>query len=245
MISFIEKIKLQLRANKYKNKDDKGGIAYILNNIKTGNTVLDIGCHKAGYLYFMQQKVGKNGSVVAFEPQSILYHYIVKIKNICNWNNVAVEHLALSDAKEVVTLFIPSNKKSKASSPGATIVKQNNTSNIDLTEEIETETLDNYCNKNNLQPHLLKIDVEGNELKVFVGGVETIKKYKPKIIVECEARHVGKEKVIETFKYLLQMGYKGFFLMDVDLIALEKFDFMVHQNTNDMKNYCNNFVFEC
>ncbi len=244
MIAFIEKIKLKHRANKYKNKDDKGGIAYILQNIKAGQTVLDIGCHKAGYLYFMQQKVGSTGKVVAFEPQSLLHNYIKKIIAVCNWKNVKVEHLALSDSKGVVTLFIPSNKKSKASSPGATIVNQTNTENIDITEQVNTNTLDDYCTENNLQPNLLKIDVEGNELRVLVGGIETIKKHKPKIIIECEARHVGKEKVLETFKYLLQLGYKGYFIEDVNKIALDKFDFEQHQNTNNMHHYCNNFVFE-
>ena len=244
MIAFIEKIKLQLRANKYKNKDDKGGIAYVLENIKKGETVLDIGCHKAGYLYFMQQKVGINGKVVAFEPQSLLYKYITKMKRICHWKNVSVEHLALSDSKGVVTLFIPSNKKSKASSPGATIVNQTGNAGIDLTEQVNTNSLDNYCVLNELKPSLLKIDVEGNELKVLVGGIETIKKYKPKIIVECEARHVGKEKVAETFNYLLQLGYKGYFICDMDKIELDKFDFEQHQNTDNMAAYCNNFVFE-
>jgi FkbM family methyltransferase len=244
MIAFLDKLKLQLRANKYKNKDDKGGIAYILQNIKNGETVLDIGCHKAGYLFFMQQRVGNNGKVVAFEPQSLLYNYIKKIITVCKWQNVKVEHLALSDNKGVVTLFIPTNTKSKASSPGATIVHQSNTDNIDLTEQVDTNTLDTYCLENNLQPNLLKIDVEGNELRVLMGGIEAIKKLKPKILIECEARHVGKEQVNETFNYLLQLGYKGYFINDIHKEALEKFDFEKHQNTNDMKHYCNNFVFE-
>ena len=52
MIAFIEKIKLQLRANKYKNKDHKGGIAYVFENIKNGETVLDIGCNDGTLLGF-------------------------------------------------------------------------------------------------------------------------------------------------------------------------------------------------
>lgn len=244
MLSFIEKIKLQHRASKYKNKDDVGGIHYILTNIQQGNTVLDIGCHKAGYLYFMQQKVGNTGKVYAFEPQSLLYNYVKKIIGIYNWKNVTLEHLALSNSKGLVTLFIPSNKKSKASSPGATIVQQNNNSNINLTEQVNTDTLNNYCHIHNIKPNLLKIDVEGNELKVLQGGEEIIKTYHPKIIVECEARHVGEEKVIETFNYLLQLGYKGYFINGLNKLPLAEFKFSVHQDTNNMKNYCNNFVFE-
>jgi precorrin-6B methylase 2 len=77
-MKLIEGIKLKLRANKYKNENDIGGIAYINAVITKGQTVFDIGAHKAGYLYFMLKQVGDNGKVYAFEPQSNLYQYIKK-----------------------------------------------------------------------------------------------------------------------------------------------------------------------
>ncbi len=243
-MKLIESIKLKLRANKYKNKDDKGGIAYINSAIKEGQTVLDIGAHKAGYLYFMLKQVGDKGKVFAFEPQSNLYQYIKKMKGLFRWDNVTIEHLALSDSAGTVTLYIPTNKVSKASSPGATIVEYKDPSNFGATENVSTETLDSYCNRHNIKPEFLKIDVEGNELRVFQGGADTLKNYKPKIIVEIEARHVGQEKVLETFKFLESLGYNGYLLHGLNRIPLANFSFDKYQNTNNMKNYCNNFIFE-
>jgi hypothetical protein len=52
-MKLLEKIKLYFRAKKYKNRDDKGGINYINNSIEKGQTIIDIGAHKAGYLYFI------------------------------------------------------------------------------------------------------------------------------------------------------------------------------------------------
>jgi len=243
-MKFIEQLKLSYRANKYKNKNDKGGIAYILSSVKEGQTVLDIGAHKAGYLYFLQKQVGHSGKVFAFEPQSELYNYVSKIKNILDWQNVTLEHLALSDSAGKVTLYIPANKKSKATSPGATIVQNSNRTDIGATEEVTTETLDSYCKRHNIKPDFLKIDVEGNELRIFSGGIETLKKYKPKILVEIEARHVGKEKVLETFKFLKALSYQGYFICDTKHMPLSSFSFEMHQNTESQKNYCNNFIFE-
>lgn len=243
-MKFIERIKLQHRANKYKNKNDKGGIAYIHSAIKGGDTALDIGAHKGGYLYFMQKLVGSSGKVFAFEPQSNLNKYVVKIKNLFNWDNVSIEHLALSDAAGSVTLFIPAGKADKTSSPGATIVEQRDRTDIGATETVTTETLDSYCSRNNIQANFLKIDVEGNELRVFQGGIETLKKYKPKIIVEIEARHVGQEQVLETIRFMEDLGYKGRFIHDTEYKQLELFSFDKYQNMSDMKNYCNNFIFE-
>jgi FkbM family methyltransferase len=243
-MKLLESIKLRLRARKYKNKNDKGGIAYLLSAIKPGQSVFDIGSHKAGYLYFMLKQVGDTGKVYAFEPQSALYQYIKRIKDLFKWDNVVVEHLALSDSPGTTTLYIPVNKISNGSSPGATIVERQKEENFGATESVLTETLDSYCTRHNIQPGFLKIDVEGNELKVLQGGVSTLMKYHPKILVEIEARHAGREKVLETFKFLQSLGYNGYFIQDVNRIPLVSFSFNEYQNTGDMKNYCNNFIFE-
>lgn len=243
-MKLIEGFKLKLRATKYKNKDDVGGIAYINSTIKKGDTVLDIGAHKAGYLFFMLKQVGGSGKIVAFEPQSTLYNYIKKMKTLFNWGNVTIEHLALSDSVGTVTLYIPTNKANKTSTPGATIVNHKVDSKFNKTENVSTETLDSYCTRNNIQPDFLKIDVEGNELKIFQGGVNTLKKYKPKIMVEIEALHVGQEQVLGTFKFIESLGYTGFILHHLERVPLVNFSFEKYQNISDRKNYCNNFAFE-
>jgi FkbM family methyltransferase len=243
-MQLFQKLKLLYRAYKYKTKDDVGGINYVIQTLKEGNTALDIGAHKAGYLYHIRNKVGAQGEVFAFEPQTVLFSYLQNIIRIFGWKNVSVFQLALSDSKGMVQLLLPENSKQKSSSPGATIAQLDNGINFTATEEIQTDTLDSFCAQRNIQPDFLKIDVEGNELKVFQGGIETLKKFKPKIMVEIEARHVGKEKAIETFTFLENIGYKGFVLFGSAKIPLSGFSFDVHQNIKDKKNYCNNFVFE-
>jgi len=243
-MKLIEQLKLFHRAYLYKHKYDKGGIAYINNVIQKGQTVLDIGAHKGGYLYFMLQRVGKNGHVITFEPQATLFRYIKKIKALFNWDNVTVEHLALSDAAGTVTLYIPTNKIRNNSSPGASIVAHQTHAEIGTTEEVTTVTLDTYCIQNKIEPAFLKIDVEGNELKIFEGGRETLKKYKPKIIVEIEARFIGPEKVWETFAFLESLGYTGKIVHGLHHIPLSDFSIEKYQNQTDNKNYCNNFIFE-
>lgn len=242
-IRFIERFKLKYRAAKYKTKNDRGGIVYILDSIKNGQTVFDIGAHKAGYLYYMLAQVGKQGQVVAFEPQSNLYKYISKLKTSFKWDNVSVEHLALSDKNGETTLYIPANKVKKGSSPGASVLADKNSNNC-ITELVKIETLDSYCLRQNIIPDFLKIDIEGNELNFFRGAVTILQKYKPKIIVEIEARHVGKNKVLETFEFMKSLNYEGCFIHGLNRIPLASFSFEKHQNISDAANYCNNFIFE-
>jgi hypothetical protein len=52
---------------------------------------------------------------------------------------------------------------------------------------IHVKTLDNWIkNENITNVDLMKIDVEGFELNVLKGGIETIKKYRPALFIELD-----------------------------------------------------------
>jgi FkbM family methyltransferase len=240
----MEWIKLWFRAQKYKYKNDRGGIAYLHDALKEGQTVVDIGAHKGGYLYFMQKLVGSQGKVYGFEPQTSLFGYISRVKALFNWENVTLERIALSDCSGTGTLGIPKSHLSKGSSPGATMARERMDHNFIFTEQVAMESLDAYCLRRGIAPDFLKIDVEGNELRVFQGGMELLRHKKPRILVEIEARHVGKERVEETFAFLKSLGYVGYFIRGDKRFPLANFSFEQHQNTANMRKYCNNFVFE-
>ena len=243
-MKWIELIILKLRKNKYEKKDDVVGVNFIKQTIKKGQTAIDIGAHKGGYLYLMLQLIGDSGQIVAFEPQSILFKYLMRMKTMFNWQNVTIEHLALSDKEGEAKLLIPANYKSRASAPGATIVDNRERNDIGFTEQVGTNSLDNYCEKYTIKPDFLKIDVEGNELPIFKGGFNTLKKYKPKIYVECDAGYVGKAQVLETFSFLKDIGYTATFINNLERLPIEQFDFEIHQNRDNGAFLCVNFIFE-
>jgi FkbM family methyltransferase len=238
-MKWIEKFKLARLVKRYKKKVNANEVSYLLSAIKDGQTAFDIGAHMGAFTYFMQQAVGKNGCVHAFEPQSILYKQLLSNKHLLQWNNVTVNHLALSDSQGSATLNIPSYK-GRADTEGASILLHPE-KRLYTTENVATETVDNYCKEHNLIPAFLKIDVEGNELKVLRGGIETIKKYAPKILIEIEARHCGEEQANATFKFLTDIGYEGSFSLKGESTPLTRFRFDVHQVK---KQNCNNFIFE-
>src|SRR6185369_10481627 len=49
---------------------------------------------------------------------------------------------------------------------------------------VDTTTLDAFVQQNKLRPDFIKIDVEGHEIDVFRGGVETLSAVRPLIIFE-------------------------------------------------------------
>jgi FkbM family methyltransferase len=72
---------------------------------------------------------------------------------------------------------------------------------------IKTVSID-FLNLNKLD--FIKLDVEGYEPRVINGGIETIKKFKPIITLECWSNHFGQTSIEHTtkeFKMLLDLGY--------------------------------------
>lgn len=68
-------------------------------------------------------------------------------------------------------------------------------------EEVKIKTLDSFNIKEKID--LIKIDVEGFEYFALSGGIQTIKKNKPVILIE--EHNYGNSKV---FKLLMELGYK-------------------------------------
>jgi FkbM family methyltransferase len=238
----IEKLKLQHRADKYRYKEDPGGIAYLRQHVKPHSIVFDIGAHKGGYLHFLLEQLAGTGKIFAFEPQVILYQYLLKLQQLLGWQQVVIEPYAVSDQQGTALLCIPYNQ-GRNSSPCATIINSKMHFRFRDCEKVPTVSIDAYCKKQGVIPDFIKVDVEGNELMVFRGAEETLRKYHPRLLFECEARFVGAERVAETFAFLQQLGYSGYFIEQQEIHPIHLFDIWRHQEPG-AASYCNNFIFE-
>lgn len=240
IIRMIEFFKFTRHPRPAKTKPDKGSTAYLLHLIGKGQTVFKIGPHEAASLYFLSQKVGDTGKVIAFEQNMHVHSCLIEIKQLLNWHNVTLEHTPLTQKgkQQPVTL----TKKNKENSKGATIVSFDTKYKKGVLKTEDMPSLDKYCAANNIYPHVLRIDANGEEFEVLTGTIETLKSCKPKIVVSCEERKAGREKISSLFRLLIALNYKGYFLLDSMLLPLENFDFDVYQNQHT-DFYCNTFVF--
>ena len=91
------RLDLRLRALRYRLRLDPAEIAALCGALRPGDTALDIGAHKGGYLYWLQARVGPAGRVIAFEPQPDLADYLGRAMTALGARHVTVEALALSD----------------------------------------------------------------------------------------------------------------------------------------------------
>jgi len=242
----IKKIKYVYRAYRFRYLIDPNEIDYIIQNLNKGDIAVDIGSHKGGYLYWLKKRVGKKGSVFAFEPQIQLYNYLQDISKTYGYKNIIIENKGLSFEEGKVNFFIPKTKK--GDSPGARIGYLDNGTEYNEAE-IEITTLDKYFLESKILPALIKIDVEGHEKQVLLGGMNLLKACMPKILIECENRHLNGNNIFDVFKLLLDIGYHGYFFKDKRLKPLSEFNIEIDQKIGEGRfweanGYINNFIFE-
>jgi len=239
---------LQYRAWRYRLLKDVAEIKYLRSNLKRGDIAVDIGAHKGGYMYWMLDRIGYQGKCYAFEPQPILFKYLQNLKFRTLTENLIVENKGVSSTRSGFQLYIP--KTERGSSPSATLNLPTEDTEDDFQKiQIETTTLDHYFFEENIFPNLIKIDVEGHELEVLKGGENLLTHHSPKLILECEQRHLQDHSIQDVFDFLQSKNYQGFFVLGKKMIPLSEFDISKHQQIGEgrfweAKGYVNNFIFE-
>ncbi len=149
--------------------------------LKNFNCAIDVGAN-IGLHTVRFSKIFK--SVHAFEPTSINYECLEK--NTASLQNIHLNKFGLgaTASRESIKLPIDSNNCG-----GFSIVDWQNHSQEFLEETIEIKTLDSL----KLAPDLIKIDVQGFDLNVLMGGKNTLTKFKPVVIVEAESKKIKNE----------------------------------------------------
>jgi hypothetical protein len=75
--------------------------------------------------------------------------------------------------------------------------------NITIKKKIESITVDYFCKENKIKPDLIKVDIEGGEIKMLEGATEVIKKFKPIIFLSYHPIHI--EELGFTRKKIFQL----------------------------------------
>ena len=174
-------------------------LSVVTSATQRGDHVVDVGANHGLYTHALAKRGAR---VEAFEPQpeclAVLRAYASRLRPA----NVRVHPIALSAKAGMGTLHVPDGS---TSSPSASL--RAITAN-DATLEVVLERLDAF-EFSDLD--LVKIDVEGAELDVLRGAVETLGRCRPLLFIEIEQRH-HPEPIAEVFGQIASFGYDGAFL---------------------------------
>ena len=194
--------------------------------LRRGDVAVDVGAYKGGYTYWMREAVGDAGTVFAFEPQPELASYLRQCVHDFSWRNVRVEECGLSSESGERPLYAPGAEPSPAASLiGASLPEGSRG------YDVRVDTLDRFLAEQGPEwpVRLIKCDVEGHELDVFLGARETLGTHKPLLLFECAARHHPSRSVADVFGHLERLGYRGFFFWRGSELDVAEFDVALHQ----------------
>lgn len=180
--------------------------------LQTGDTFWNVGANIGFHAILGARVVGPSGRVVAFEPAPNIAPAVVKNAALNHFKHIDVVQKAVSDTTGKVKLFL-----GEASAINTILGDQ---SKGEECVEVDAITLNEYFEESGHPPNVISIDVEGAEIHVLAGGMDIIRKFKPRVLLEL---HWIQREFYEFYdRNLTNLGYK---LLNLDSTPYErKFD---------------------
>jgi FkbM family methyltransferase len=215
----------RMRINAFKHKGywyfgrqrDHDVMASFKRLIHEADTVIEVGGHVGYVSIYFAKLVGNSGRVFVFEPGVNNLPYAVR--NLKVAPNIVLIPKAVSRCDRQVTFYLEdltgqNNSLVKDFWAFGENVKNAHVHGQYREEVVESVTLDRFIAERNLAPKFIKIDVEGAELEVLHGAINTIERYKPMLMVEVNVKHK------EVYDFVRRNDY---LIFDNKLNQLEKY----------------------
>ncbi len=171
--------------------------------VKDGTTVIDVGTN-IGETLLNFAKRNPTGLTIGFEPVPELYAKAIENERLNKFENVVVNNLALSDRAQSLHF----NIANEFNSGGIFLSEPSGNNSVGIVRAVR---LDDYLAANNVSNvSLIKIDVEGFEMKVLRGAISTLERFKPIMFVEVNDGFLRRQGACATalFEFLGSYGYQ-------------------------------------
>ncbi|EHP68895.1 methyltransferase, FkbM family [Metallosphaera yellowstonensis MK1] len=133
----------------------------LLSHIKEGDVVIDAGANIGLFSILASFKVKDKGKVIVIEPEPNNLKILKQNVELNKLNNIIVIPKALYDKPGKMVSIKGEGVGAYVSEDGEGLV--------------ETTTIDKIAEETSLKPRILKMDIEGSEVKALTGGINTLK----------------------------------------------------------------------
>lgn len=185
-----------------------------------GGDFIDIGAYTGFYSFLLSPKSNENDNFISCEPDHNAHHELFL-------NLSVLKKLFINNCYSVITKPVSNGKK--------VVIAHNEWGHpcfLDINEKKEIDfkkkryyqsiSVDNLVESLSLSPTLIKIDTEGAELGILEGMKNTLKKFKPKIMLEKHPTMIPKNINIEMIdKILKDYNYNSILINKNDLAIRE------------------------
>ena len=184
------------------------------------SVIFDIGGHSGQYARLLA-RLAKRGRVYSFEPsgysQSIL-NFAIKVNG---FENIDVIPQGLGDAPGTMTLSTPI-KSYGTFKYGLAHLGERAINEAGHQEEVALTTIDDFATEAGLKRlDFIKMDVEGWEYRILLGGTKTIQRYRPIMMIELVGQQLSRagDSLEEAWALLQSWGYHQEVFIDAQTLS--------------------------
>ena len=188
--------------------------------IKEGDVVVDVGAYIGYFSLLASERVGDKGCVYAFEPVPRNFERLMRNLKVNQVKNVKAYNFGLSDKDETLSLSVPRDIPAESSLASSWTEL---TKDIKLNKDIVKAKLipfDQFYKDENLsRVDIVKIDVDGAELKVLKGMRNTLSNSNDAVLfleVTPPLIKLLGGSVIEMVELLLDCGFKTLYSIELN-----------------------------
>lgn len=174
-------------------------LEWLFTHIHSGDTWIDVGAHYGYTAFALSQLVGANGRVFAFEPVAMTAGCIDQGRTLNHFGQLTVLPMGLgTQTLEMRRLPLTRGMADATLAPGSAHA-------FVQVPFVRFDWLWPRVHDGNAAIHGIKIDVQGTELDVLDGMRETLKLWRPRLVIELHSG-VSRERVLGL---LNDVGYSG------------------------------------
>lgn len=183
--------------------------------------IADIGAHRGLHALFFHLITRGSATIQMFEPNPSEHEHLLRLTK--RYGNLHLHPLGLSSGCGSAVLRTPLLNGSPVSSRATLNPRGAGGANEHIGVDVPVRTLDEVTGTLSRRLDFIKCDVEGHELSVMRGAIQTLRSHRPVLLVELDRRHCG-DNLGPTLELLEQLDYEGAFFRAGVKHPLREFD---------------------
>lgn len=167
---------------------------------RPGDVVLECGANIGYYTLLLSKLVGEQGQIIALEPNPAACYLLRANLHLNRVTNVKVHELAVGNKDGTSQFYIRG-----AFNLSSMTLESNG---VIETREVKVQKIDTLIEQLALPKlDLVRMDIEGYEAAALEGGIDSLRRFRPRLLIEWHKEKMGVELATKSLVELEKLGY--------------------------------------